>query len=485
MRLVIPKKNFFKILFACFVLIAACTKIVTTDIGSGLIPPVDGVTTKDTILEVVTKNVGEDTIRVGLYDDHVLGYTDDPLFGKTTADVNFQLYPPYFPYYFDTTAENRTLDSVVLVLSYRGVWGDSNKTIGVRVFEISNELQIFNKDSLYTNLTTLNTGLELTENNTPKIVDITNLNDTVRGLYNEAATNQLRIKLNNSFGEILLNQYDSSLVYHDDTLFRAALNGLQIKSEQMGNALLRINLTDTNTKLAIYYKYKNTAGGLDTTVRYFRTNPYYSASSNHIVRVRQNAEVAKYFPSTNEQDSLLFLQTGPGVYTSVKIPGLSTFQNAIIHRAELLMEQVPDNTSDFDTIFTPPNLFLAAKSDDSSKRFAIPNDIIFSNGTIANLYSFGVFPKAKTNIAGKKYYTYNFDISRYVQGIVTRKEPVYTLQLYAPFNNYIYISETSPYSYPISIPSLNYPAIGRVRLKGGGDIKSANRMRLHIVYSLL
>src|SRR5437868_6987444 len=132
-----PKKKFLFFLFV-FITLAACQKIVTSDVGSGLIPPVDGVITKDTVLDVITQNSGTDTIRVGLYDNHALGYTNDPLFGKTTADINVQLYPPYFPYWFDTTANSRILDSVVLVLGYEGGWGDSNQNLALRVYEISN-----------------------------------------------------------------------------------------------------------------------------------------------------------------------------------------------------------------------------------------------------------------------------------------------------------------------------------------------------------
>ncbi len=96
--------RFFLYFISILAVISACTKIVTSDVGSGLIPQVDGVTTKDTILEVFTKNAGEDTARIGLFDDHILGYTEDPLFGTTRADINVQLYPVSFPYYFDTTA---------------------------------------------------------------------------------------------------------------------------------------------------------------------------------------------------------------------------------------------------------------------------------------------------------------------------------------------------------------------------------------------
>ena len=72
---------------------SACTRISSTDIGGGLIPDIDGVTTKDTLLDVITDSFGEtDTARIYKQDLHVLGaITNDPLFGRTTAALNFEL----------------------------------------------------------------------------------------------------------------------------------------------------------------------------------------------------------------------------------------------------------------------------------------------------------------------------------------------------------------------------------------------------------
>ena len=82
---------FSSLLFAFF----ACTKITNTDIGSGLIPPVDNVNTKDTMIDVITKNQSFDTVAVGFSDNHVLGYISaDPVFGITNAAVNFQVALP-------------------------------------------------------------------------------------------------------------------------------------------------------------------------------------------------------------------------------------------------------------------------------------------------------------------------------------------------------------------------------------------------------
>ncbi len=479
-----PRNNRFFLLFFLLIVAAACTKIVTSEIGSGLIPPVDGVTTKDTTFEVYTEMTGEDTARVGLNDDHALGYIgNDPLFGTTKADINVQLIPSFFPYYFEGTNADRILDSVVLVLSARGSWGDSTQNLGFRVYEVSNEV-LFTKDSVYRNTKFFERGPELTEFGTPKMVDPRTIDDSVHA-FNEESARQVRIRLSESFGNKLLHDFDSSQQYKNDTLFRAALNGLQIKAEEMGNALLRINLVDTNTKVALYYRFKDTAGVFDTTVRYYRTSSFYSANSNYIQRNRTNAEVQQVLNNSGTNDSLLYLQTSPGLFATIKIPGLSGLSNNIIHRAELLMEQVPDYSSNADKYFTAPNLFLAAYSQDSVRRFAIPNDVQFLNGTVSNLFSFGVFPKSNTDGSGRTVYSYNFDMTRYVQGIVTRGDSAYDFQIFAPFNGYIYPTLTAAFQYSISVPSLNNVGIGRVRIAGGGAASNPKRMRLHVVYSLL
>ena len=69
--------------------ISACTKIESTNIGSGLIPPIDGVNTLDTFLDVYTNTFIDplgDSAKVYKTDDHVIGIiNNDPVFGKTTA----------------------------------------------------------------------------------------------------------------------------------------------------------------------------------------------------------------------------------------------------------------------------------------------------------------------------------------------------------------------------------------------------------------
>ncbi|HEX8278264.1 MAG TPA: DUF4270 family protein, partial [Segetibacter sp.] len=103
--------------------ISSCTKIETTNIGSGLIPPIDGVTTLDTTLEVSTDNFIDprrDSLKVYKTDDHVIGViNNDPLFGKTTAAAFFELKPTSYKFSFPGKSSLK-VDSAVLILSYKG-----------------------------------------------------------------------------------------------------------------------------------------------------------------------------------------------------------------------------------------------------------------------------------------------------------------------------------------------------------------------------
>ncbi len=490
-------RNLFFLVFICFFcLLSACTKIVTTNLGNGLASGIDGVNTKDTTLDVMTKNAGDSIISVSIGIDHVIGYMNDPIFGKTTANINAQFKPTIYPVLFERPKDQLVYDSMVLVLGYQSYTGDSTKNLAFRVYEIKNDFDF--KDSSYNTNFVVPREQEVTENNMAKSVDIRQVRDSIYP-YNEAAVDQIRIKLSASFGQKFLNTFDTTNAYKNDSLFSAAFKGLQVAAEQTGNALIRVNLLDTNSKLALYYHYTDTSGKIDTSVRYFRPGTFTSASTNYISRDRSlPADIGRYYPPNGDiQDSLIYIQSGPGTYATIKIPGLSGLPNIIVHRAELIMEQVVDNVTNSDTLYNTPNLFLLAKSD-STFWFNIPgfenpvniynptSDAIFSStaGVLLNYPDFGGIPRNSIDpLTGKTMSSYNFSLTRYVQGIVTNHNPTYTLILYSPFNEAIRIAEQQPVYRTIAATPLNYPGIGRVRLGGGNNTQY--KMKFHIVYSVL
>ncbi|HEY6978432.1 MAG TPA: DUF4270 family protein [Chitinophagaceae bacterium] len=503
MNLSVVRKQFALFLLLLVFFFSACTKIVTTDIGTGLVPPVDSVITKEMYLDIVSKNIKDTFTRVATGDVHSLGYVDDPLFGKTTASISVQLKPTSFPFYFPGAKDSLSIDSTILILSYKGVWGDSSKPLAFRVYDIlqdglPSDVNL-KPDTAYPTNHIVPRGNELTENKAPKYVYPNRLNDSVKPdpLF-EQASHQLRITLDKSYGDRLLHNYDSTTAYKNDSLFDLAFKGYQIVPEATGNSLLKINLLDTNTKLAIYFKYPGDSGKTVTAVRYFRCNQYTCGSTNYIQHNRSGKEVESFLPPVSDgkiNDSLIFIDANPGIYARLQIPTLDSgkLPNMIIHRAEILMEQAPDLTYNSDMYLTSPNLFITPFSNDSLRRFALPNDVQLSSGFISNQSLFGCYPSKKTDpSSGKQISKYSFDISRYVQGIITRHEKSYPLILYGPsVRDFVYITETSPITVFTGVVSssdnsfvpLNAPAAGRVRL--GGASNSTHKMRLHIVYSEL
>ena len=491
-------RKFCWIAVAIFFFISGCTKIDTTTIGSGLIPPIDGVTTLETSLDVFTDNFinpTNDSLRVYKADDHIIGViNNDPLFGKTTAETYFELKPTSYKFSFPGGA-SVVPDSAVLILSYKGTFGDTAINQNWEVRELSEAL---NRDSAYPVSTQFATGNVLGS----KSIDITTLNDSINyGLEN--ASNQIRIKLAPEFASRFIKQYDSTdnNAYQSDSLFRLNFKGFAVSpaAGSAGNALIRINLLDTNTKLALFYNYKiPDSANRSNAVSYFRFSPGGSSSSvavsssaNYIKRDYNGSPLYANVTDANKNDSLLFIQTSPGTFATVKIPGLSNLENSIIHRAELTVYQAQDPMST-DVIFTPPR-YLLLSSYDSSKivKTNIPNAFIYnSNSGTNNISSFGGFLTQKSVAGIGEAKCYIFDVSRYVQGIVTRKDKNLTLLLSAPSNDSLIY--TAPYPaiaasavhYYTTSSTANNAADGRVLLAGGG-MSSANplRMRLRIIYS--
>ena len=133
------------------------------------------------------------------------------------------------------------------------------------------------------------------------------------------------------------------------------------------------------------------------------------------------------------------------------------------------------------------NQKISSKTCNKIKR-NIPNDLVISSGQ-DNFTTFGGYTINKT-VGADIVKSYNFDITRYVQGVVTRKDSVFTLRLSAPTNDSLYY--TSPYPsnvfggiYYILPAIANHTADGRVILGGGGAgaATAPYRMRLRIIYS--
>jgi hypothetical protein len=487
-----------RIFISAIVLIAffsGCTRISSTDIGAGLIPPIDGVITKDTLLDVVTDSFDDlDSARLYSADNHLVGaITTDPLFGKTTASLFFEMKPVAFPYYIPGNKDSLVVDSAVLILSYRGVYGDSTKPLTLRLFEIDKNTPLDPAQNYAVNYppaNPVNIGAALAPALT---VDIRRLTDSVNNRF-ENSNNQIRIKLNAAQAVRFLKTYDSTTAYKSDSIFRTFFAGFALTADASGtaNALLKVNLLDTNSKFSLFYSSSSTgATTRDTAVVKFNFVAGTSGQFNRVIRDKSASEAAKHFTTTSKPDSLVYVQTSPGSYVRLRIPGLQGLSNRIIHRAELIAEQVPDdaNLNTIEPFMLPPRYLLLSRYDSVSKTLKnIPNDYIVSSEGTPNISTFGGYLSYKSINGYNKVGAYTFDLSRYVQGIVTRKDTSYTLRITAPSNDSLIYTPPYPNNLVSQLfymsPSIgNDIGDGRVRL--GGGTHSRFRMRLRVIFSRL
>lgn len=494
MHLSFTSRSLAVLLVSSLFVVTSCTRITTTEIGSGLIPSVDGVNTFDTTMQIITDSFNEtDTTRIYKQDIHTLGtISNDPIFGRTSASLNFELFPNIFPFAVPGTKDSIRADSAVLILSYKSFYGDSTQPLRISVDEISRTTGLDPYKVYPSNFPTVYPISSAGSLGTTTTVDIRRIGDSVINRY-ELSKNQIRIKLRSDVANRFIKNYDSTNAYRNDTLFRTFFAGFTVKVESTSpaNALLFINMLDTNTKLALYYN-SNTTGATtrDTNAVYFRFNSFVSGDANYITRSRAGSEVAGRLTTTSKPDSMVYVQASPGTYVRIRIPNLDKLNNRIIHKAELITEQVPDdaNLMTIDNFMAPPRLLLLSIYDSANAiKRNIPSDYqIGQSGP--NTGSFGGFLFYKTVTGYDRLASYNFELTRYLQGIVTRKDTSFVMRLTAPTNDSIRYTPAYPNNFVSQVYYLN-PSIGnligngRVRLGGGSNTRF--RMRLRIVYSKL
>ncbi len=481
-----------------------CTKLDTTDIGSDLLPAVDNVNTfADTLLINSTQGIFNDSTAIGKFDDYALGsITNDPLFGKTTANIYMQLKPPFYPYYFGSPGDTITgpglgIDSVVLCLKYAGFWGDSTLPVSLEVREVNDV--IFRDSVLKENKTAYKPAVgSLLATANVNVLTIANYIKLNNG--RDSVRNQIRIKLPavwaaQLFARDSIKANSTNNAFYSDSVYRTFYNGIAVIATGGGNGLLYASLSDTATKLEVHYKRKN-GGKIDSIYSSLRLNPNFgvtpanapvSNTSNYILRNRAGFPV-----STNPDPNVHYLQTAPGTFVNLNIPGLANLSNRIIHRAEIIIEQIPSIDPLDEKLSAPNFLYIDLKDSGTTNKWkpiyfdlntaeAYDPDYKSNIPYIAsqiNFQYFGGFRRSKTDpLTGYLMKYYNFNISRYVQRIVTERTRSYDIRLYAPFNlNY-------PQYSAAFIPFGNNIAFGRVKIGSGSNPNY--RMRLRIIYSKL
>lgn len=181
-----------------------------------------------------------------------LGSIVDPVFGSTVAGFYTQFTLSSLGHDF---GPNPQLDSLILYLAYMGHYGDTNSTLVAHAYELEEGMEL--DQEYYSNLILqhspddyLNYSFIPKPNDTTTIIDSV-ANDTTKigavqrfdlGSYNPALGNKLL-------------SADTSIMGNTND-FSAFFKGLYVITEpkEQDGILLRFDLTDSKSGLAIYYK---------------------------------------------------------------------------------------------------------------------------------------------------------------------------------------------------------------------------------------
>ena len=342
-----------------------------------------------------------------------LGSMKDAELGKTESSFFTQLRLPVENVDFTSggSLSDIVLDSIVLTLEYFDHYGNLDAQT-FEVYEVSDNIDI---DSTYYNGTTFtNAGTNLVEsgkgtltpNPTSKVFNGT---DTVSA--------QLRLKLDNSFGQLILNESGNATL-SNNTSFAQFLKGIEVKVNNPGQAngsgaILLFNLISANSNVTLYYRNTVTSDTLSFNLL-MNTN---CARVNLNTHDYTGTMVAPQLLDSTLGITEVYVQGLKGLKTQIELTDIMNLKdsNIIINKAVLTM---PVNTAGSST-FEPIEQMLIVRNEDGEK-YLLPDQTQFSG--LAGLQNVG-------GAYSEDDEQYEFIITRYVNAVLTGLIPNNTLTL--------------------------------------------------------
>lgn len=481
-------------------LVSSCTKIEYTNLGRDLIPVVDNINTFETVLKVIGNNqLPVDSTRLNSAGDHGVGaITTDGQFGSTTATTFFEIKPNSYKYTFAPVDSVIILDSAVMILSYRGYYGDSSNVLNFKLYEVNEKMLADTSAKPIYNLQpalTVNRGKLWGEKSMSAIRYADSIQIKRGDTIHKTVTGQLRIPLTQAMARALFyadTLGTSPLV--SDSLFKEYLPGFALEASGSPSAIHYFNLNSSS--IEFYFRNIRKGNIRDTSSASFS----FAGHCAHAMKLDRNRAGANMnnFLAQNTTDGVqeLFVQSAPGPFATLNIPGLDTLSNCVIHRAEIRVTQLGVPNGAEAQLVPPPALYVDLV--DTSNTFKgmpfdqspfIPYNCVPADDI--NFSYFGGFTNYEI-VNGEKLAVYRFNISRYVQDIVSRGSKNYPLRIWAPYyrvyanclqTSLSYPSDVFPFTFNNSF--INAVGRGRVKLAGGNHPDPSMKLQLRIIYSRL
>jgi len=453
------KLDLLTLLISLFIL-SGCQE--TESIGLDVDPATE---IKGSLIDTITVNastVAEDTIITNTLEQYPLGYLNDPIMGKTSANIalSLTLDPPGL-----TFGTSPVLDSAVLVLYYGNEFhGDSTSKFQVEVHQLNEALS---EATPYYNTKPVGYSSSILGSKSLRF----NLKDSVR--VSELVTGKadvqktkaphIRIQLDRNF--VTTNFLNAtSTVLASDSELNKSIKGLYLtvnKAQTTGaGGIAFLNLTDSS-RLEVYYKSQNGAL-IDTTLHKFPIKNNAAPVVADFKHDYTGTNIQTQLSNPNTKFDFTYVQGLGGLRTKVRFPyidKLKSLGNITINKAELIVSVVGGTDK-----FQPAKRLLLYQTDIASQRQFVPD---FSTNPVVSMtdFDFGGF----YDTTNKRY---KFVITTYIQDILKGK-----LKQYDTF-----IAPVS-LNYNRQLGPVSSGTTATSAVIGSGKAGVSYKMKLNIIYS--
>ncbi len=331
----------------------------------------------------------DEKIRVDRPGFNYIGSFNDPIFGRTDGAFAAQFRLSANPDY-DSTA---TLDSLILRLTYKRLYGDTATKQTLRVYELTDDLIYDAKYLSSFNLKSIVSPISIGSSSfIPRFrTDSAQTDTTIQ---------YVRFNLDPSLGNRLLKMDSLKMVSNEE--FLKYFKGLYIEADNVSRKGTLIGVTTTASALGLYY-HTATKDSL-----FFAYNV--TSNSANVAGFTHDYQKSIFAPHLNQeavQDTLTYLQPTGGTKVKINIPSLAKWKDStqyVISKASIVF-YVDTLASDSRRYSLPSQLYL--KYMDSTGTEVFPKD-----SELSSTYYGGIYNAATAS--------YTFNITRHLEQIINK-----------------------------------------------------------------
>lgn len=356
---------------------------------------------------IKTSIVRNDSINAYNVSSSLIGIKNDSIFGLSSAALYTELTLSGANVNFGS---NPIIDSVVLSLKYlnsSSFFGSLDQAMNLEVYTLTNGIS--------TSETYSNQDLAINQPSIGSLSFVPNISTDSILVYNSPSDSvyydpHVRIKLDNGFGQSLLDKGKGASNIVDNNDLKTVVKGLYITPSatvynstlQKGEgAIINFDINSSLSTVTLYYH-----DGTNYTNYSFIIN----SESNKHSRFDHNyagTEIEKHFNNTPGFDSTItFIEAMGGLKLKIEIPhlkNLTAIENVLINKAELVF---PLNESSNGSLQAIPNMVLTGINEEG-------NSVFLADNFEGTEYFGG--PLKEDN-------TYRFNIARHVQQLLISSE---------------------------------------------------------------